>query len=117
MTSDSSSQGNFWVGLAFIVVVIVVIVMLVKLSHKRTRGKYWIGKVTDKRISKSTVEEGETTVTHLLLITMDGTDKPKKFAVSATLFNEFIVDDKIEKKLGELNLTKVIQSARSGNMP
>lgn len=107
MTSGSSDQGSFWVGLVFIVVVIVIIVVLVKLSHKRTRGKYWVGKVTDKRISKSTDEDGETTVTHWLLVTMDGADKPKKFSVSGTLFNEFNVGDKIEKKLGELNPTKV----------
>ena len=108
MVSSSSDQSNFWVGLAFIAVVIVVIVVLVKLGNKRTRGKYWIGTVTDKRISKSTDEEGETTTTHLLLVTMDGTDKPKKFAVNPTLFNQFAVGDKIEKKLGELNPTKVV---------
>ncbi|MEO6761167.1 MAG: hypothetical protein ABI220_02185 [Candidatus Saccharimonadales bacterium] len=107
MASDSSSQGSVWVGLAFIVVVIVIIVVLVKLSHKRTRGKYWIGKVTDKRISKSTDEDGETTVTNLLLVTMDGATKPKKFAVNAALYNQFAVGDKIEKKLGELNPSKV----------
>lgn len=107
MTSDSSSQGNFWVGLAFIVVVIVVIVFLIKLGNKRTRGKYWAGKVTDKRISKSSDEDGETTVTNLLFVLMDGTSKPKKLAVSGTIFNEFSVGDKIEKKIGELNPTKV----------
>lgn len=107
MAADNASQGNVWVGLLFIAVVIVIIVVLVKLSHKRTRGKYWVGKVTDKRMSKSTDEDGETTVTHWLLVKMDGTDKPKKFSVSGTLFNEFSVGDKIEKKLGELNPTKV----------
>lgn len=107
MASDSSTQGNFWVGLAFIVVVIIIIVVLVKLSNKKTRGKYWAGKVSDKRISKSTDEDGETTTTHWLLVTMDGADKPKKFSVSVALFNEFNVGDKIEKKLGELNPTKV----------
>lgn len=108
MTSDSSSSGNFWVGLIFIAVVIAFIVVLVKLGNKRTRGKYWIGKVSDKRVSKSTDEDGDTTTTHWLLVTMDGTDKPKKFSVSGTLFNEFNVGDKIEKKLGELNPTKVV---------
>lgn len=107
MDSSSSDQGNLWVGIGFIVVVIVIIVVLTKLSHKRTRGKYWIGKVTDKRISKSTDDEGETTTTHILLVTMDGADKPKKFAVNLTVFNEFSVGDKIEKKLGELNPSKV----------
>lgn len=107
MAPDSSSQGNFWVGLAALVVIVVVIVLLVKLGNKRTRGKYWIGKVTDKRISKSTDEDGEITTTHWLLVTMDGADKPKKFSVSGTLFNEFKVGDRIEKKLGELNPTKV----------
>lgn len=107
MASASSSQGNVWVGLAFIVVVIVVIVVLVKLSHKRTRGKYWVGKVTDKRTSKSTDEDGETTVTHWLFVAMDGVDKPKKFSVNGTIFNEFNVGDKIEKKVGELNPTKL----------
>lgn len=107
MAADTSSQGNVWVGLAFIVVVIIIIVLLVKWSHKRTRAKYWVGKVTDKRISKSTDEEGETTTTHLLLVTMDGTDKPKKLSVNLTVFNEFNVGDRIEKKIGELNPTKV----------
>jgi hypothetical protein len=95
MTSVSSDQGNFWVGLAFIVVVIIIIiVVLVKLSNKR--------------MSKSSDEDGETIVTHWLLVTMDGEDKPKKFSVSGTLFNEFNIGDKIEKKLGELNPTKVV---------
>lgn len=107
MTSDSSDQSNLWVGLVFIAVVIVIIIVLVKLSNKRTRGKYWVGKVTDKRISKSTDEEGETTTTHWLLVTMDGESKPKKFSVNIALFNEFNVGDKIEKKLGELNPSKV----------
>jgi hypothetical protein len=108
MTSVSSDQDNLWVGLAFIVIVIIIIVVLVKLGNKRTRVKYWIGKVSDKRISKSSDEDGETTVTHWLLVTMDGEDKPKKFSVSGTLFNEFNIGDKIEKKLGELNPTKVV---------
>ena len=108
MASDNSSQGSFWVGLAFIVVVIVVIVLLVKMSHKRTRGKYWAGTVTDKRTSKSTDEDGETTETCILLITMDGETKPKKFTVNAKMFNDFKVGDKIEKKLGGLNPTKVV---------
>lgn len=107
MPADTASQGNFWVGLAFIVVVIVIIIVLVKMSNKRTRGKYWIGKVTDKRISKSTDEDGETTTTNWLLVTMDGADKPKKFSVNGTVYNSFSVGDKIEKKLGELNPTKV----------
>ncbi|MEO8785084.1 MAG: hypothetical protein ABI221_02070 [Candidatus Saccharimonadales bacterium] len=108
MAADTSSQGNVWVGLATIVVIIVVVVLLVKLSHKRTRGKYWIGKVTDKRISKSTDEEGETTVTNLLFVTMDGETKSKKFAVNGAVYNQFAVGDKIEKKLGELNPSKVV---------
>ena len=107
MTSDNASQGNFWVGLAFVAFIIVVIVVLSRLSRKRTRGKYWVGKVTDKRISKSTDEDGDTTTTHWLLITMDGENKPKKFSVSGAVFNEFNVGDKIEKKLGELNPSKV----------
>lgn len=107
MTSDSSDQSNLWVGIIFIVVVIVIVVVLVKLSNKRTRGKYWVGKVTDKRVSKSTDEEGETSTTHLLLVTMDGESKPKKFSVNPAVFNQFNVGDKIEKKVGELNPTKV----------
>ena len=107
MTSDSSDQGNFWVGLLFIVVVIVIIVLLVKRSNKKTRAKYWVGKITDKRTSKSTDEDGETTVTHWILVLMDGTDKPTKFSINAALFNEFAVGDRIEKKIGELNPSKV----------
>lgn len=107
MAPGSSSKGNFWVGLVFIVVVIVIIVMLVKLSHKKTRGKYWIGKVADKKISKSNDEDGNTTTIYRLIVVTDDADKPKKVTVSGTLFNEFNVGDKIEKKLGELHPTKV----------
>lgn len=108
-SATTSSQGNFWAGLLFLAILIGTIVMFVRLSRKRTRGKYWIGSLIDKKIVHSTDDDGDTTYTHTLVVSMDGLNKPKKLTVSGALFAQFNVGDRIEKKLGDLHPTKASQ--------
>lgn len=106
-TSDSASQGNFWVGLLVIAVIVALIVLWVKRSNKKTRGQYWVGVVKDKKQSTSIDEDGEKSTYYTLVVDVDGAAKPKKVSVSGALFVSFNVGDKIEKKLGELHPSKV----------
>ncbi len=105
--TDTSSQGNFWVGLLVIVVVVAVIVFWVRRSNKKTRNESWTGKVTDKKHSTSSDEDGETTDYYKLVVAVDGVAKPKKVSVNGAFFSSVEVGDKIEKKLGELHPNKV----------
>lgn len=107
-TIGTTSQGNFWVGLLTIAVIVGLIVLWVRYSHKKTRRKYWFGKVIDKKQFTSTDEDGYTSTTYELVIAVDGVTKPKKVAVKPDLFNTCSIGDKIEKKLGELHPSKMV---------
>src|ERR1019366_1240606 len=106
-TTTTSSKGNVWVGLLTIAVIIGLIVMWVRHSNKKTRGKYWSGKVTDKKQYTSSDEDGDKSTTYELVVAVDGATKLKKVGVTAASFNTFSIGDKIEKKLGELHPSKM----------
>ena len=106
-TMNTSSQGNFWVGLLTIAIIVGLIVLWVRHSHKKTRSKYWSGKVIDKKQYTSTDEDGDRSTSYELVVAVDGATKPKKVGVNAGLFNTFSIGDKIEKKLGELHPSKM----------
>ncbi len=106
-TASTTSQGNFWVGLLTIAVIIGVIILLVRYSHKKTRSKYWSGKVTDKKQSTSTDDDGYKSTNYYLIVAIDGAQKQKTINVKLELFNTIDIGDKIEKKLGELHPSKM----------
>ena len=106
-STDTSSQGNFWVGLVTVAIIVGLIVLWVRYSNKKTRSKYWSGKVTDKKQYTSTDEDGDKSTSYELVVEVDGATKPKKVGVNAALFSTFTIGDKIEKKLGELHPSKM----------
>jgi len=106
-TTTTSSKGNVWVGLLTIAVIVGLIVLWVRHSNKKTRSKYWSGKVTDKKQSTSTDDDGDKSTSYELIVAIDGATKPKKVGVNAASFNTFSIGDKIEKKLGELHPSKI----------
>lgn len=103
----SQDTTNFIVGLVFIIVVVLVIVLLVKRSNKKKRGQAWQGTVTDKKATSSTDEDGEVTNFYHLTVAIDGAQKPKKLSVDEATFKALAVGDRIEKKLGDLQPSKV----------
>ncbi|MFI5212849.1 MAG: DUF2500 family protein [Candidatus Saccharimonadales bacterium] len=104
MSSDTS---NLVIGLVTIVVIITLIVLWVRRSNKKTRAQVWTGQVVDKRTSTSTDEDGDSTTYYWLTVAVDGVEKQKKMSVNSGQYAGFNTGDKIEKKLGELQPSKV----------
>lgn len=75
-TTSTASQGNFWVGLLTIVIIAGLIVLWVRHSNKKTRSKYWSGKVTDKKQTTSIDDDGYKSTSYELVVAIDGATKP-----------------------------------------
>lgn len=107
MASAASGSSNLVVGILTIAVIIAVVILWAKYSNKKTRSQTWTGTVTDKKQSSSIDDDGDRTYYYTLIVAADGAAKPKKVKVSGALFATFNIGDKIEKKLGELQPSKV----------
>ena len=103
----SKDTQDLIVGIITILVIVALVILWFRHSNKKTRANHWKGTVSEKQVSTSTDDDGNVSHTFHLTITQDGELKPRKITVNRSSYESFTVGDAIEKKLGELQPSKV----------